>query len=125
MGGGVRRPRLDGERGDAVLAEADVLVMPTCITTAPRYEAPETYAAALEESLSMGRGKGRHPYVANTQPFNYTGHPALAVPVGKASAGLPVSMQLVGKDFDDALLLRAAYAYEHSVDWEATIGVRA
>ena len=38
-------------------------------------------------------------------PYNFTGHPALAVPVGKAG-GLPVSMQLVGRFFDDPLLLR-------------------
>lgn len=108
---------------DAALAEADVLVMPTCITTAPRYEAPATLADALKENLGMGRGPGRHPWVANTQPFNFTGHPALAVPCGKA-AGLPVSIQLVGRNFDDALLLRAAYAYQHSVDWDDIIGVR-
>ncbi|HZO24374.1 MAG TPA: amidase family protein, partial [Chloroflexota bacterium] len=61
---------------------------------------------------------------ANTQPFNYTGHPALAMPVGKSTAGLPASMQLIGKFFDDPLLLRVAYAYQHSVDWEATIAVK-
>ena len=42
----------------------------------------------------MANAKG---FARNTQPFNYTGHPALAVPVGKSSAGLPVSMQLVGR----------------------------
>ena len=57
----------------------------------------------------------------NTQPFNYTGHPALAMPVGKSSAGLPASMQLIGRFFDDPLLLRVAYAYQHSVDWDDTV----
>jgi Asp-tRNA(Asn)/Glu-tRNA(Gln) amidotransferase A subunit family amidase len=47
-------------------------------------------------------------------PFNYTGHPALSVPCGR-SGGLPVGMQLVGRRYDDALLLRVAHAYEHSV----------
>ncbi|QGG94991.1 amidase family protein [Actinomarinicola tropica] len=107
---------------DAVLAEVDVLVMPTCITTAPRYDAPTSWAAALEENLSMGRGADRHPWTANTQPFNLTGHPALAVPCGK-SDGLPVSMQLVGRPLDDALLLRAGYAYQQSVDWTEVIGL--
>ncbi len=55
----------------------------------------------------------------NTAPFNYTGHPAIAVPCGK-SAGLPVSMQLVARHFDDPLLLRVAAAYQHAVDWDAT-----
>jgi amidase len=60
----------------------------------------------------------------NTMPFNYTGHPALALPVGKSSAGLPVSMQLVGRFFDDALLMRAAYAFQHSIDWDKIISVQ-
>ena len=40
---------------------------------------------------------------------------ALALPVGKSPAGLPVSMQLVGRFFDDPLLMRVAYAYQHAV----------
>jgi amidase len=103
---------------DSALAEADILVMPTCILKAPPYEPPATYMDALEDNLNMiARSAAR-----NTMPFNYTGHPALALPVGK-SAGLPVSMQLVGRFFDDALLLQAAYAYEHSVDWDEIISV--
>jgi hypothetical protein len=34
-------------------------------------------------------------------------------------------MQLVGRFFDDPLLLRVAYAYQHSTDWETIIGVQA
>jgi amidase len=106
---------------DAALADIDVLVMPTCIMTAPKNHAPGSYLEAVEDNLSMlNRGSSR-----NTQPFNYTGHPALALPVGKSSAGLPVSMQLVGRFFDDPLLLRVAYAYQHSTDWDTIIGVQA
>src|SRR5262249_2381244 len=98
---------------DDALADVDVLVMPTCIATAPRNHRPGSHLEAVEDNLmAMSRGFSR-----NTQPFNYTGHPALAVPVGKSSAGLPVSMQLVGRFFDDALLMRVAHAYEHAVDW--------
>ena len=61
----------------------------------------------------------------NTQLFNYTGHPALALPVGTSSAGLPVSMQLVGRFFDDPLLMRVARAYQHATDWDKIIGVHA
>jgi amidase len=105
---------------DAALAEVDVLVMPTCIMTAPKNHTPGSYLEAVEDNLSMlNRGSSR-----NTQPFNYTGHPALALPVGKSSAGLPVSMQLVGRFFDDPLLLRVAYAYQHSTDWDTIIGVQ-
>jgi Asp-tRNA(Asn)/Glu-tRNA(Gln) amidotransferase A subunit family amidase len=52
-------------------------------------------------------------------------NPALAVPVGKSSAGLPISMQLVGRFFDDPLLRRIAHAYQHATDWSESIRVRA
>jgi amidase len=106
---------------DAALANVDVLVMPTCIMTAPKNHRPGSYLEAIEDNiLSASRGGSR-----NTQPFNYTGHPALALPVGKSAAGLPVSMQLVGRFFDDPLLMRVAYAYQHSTDWDTIIGVSA
>lgn len=104
---------------DAALANVDVLVMPTCIMTAPKNQRPGTYLEAVEENLATMNSLGSR----NTQPFNYTGHPDLALPVGKSSAGLPVSMQLVGRFFDDALLMRAAYAYQQSTDWDNIIGV--
>jgi amidase len=106
---------------DAALADVDVLVMPTCIMTAPKNHKPGSYLEAVEDNLTaLSRAGSR-----NTQPFNYTGHPALALPVGKSPAGLPVSMQLVGRFFDDPLLMRIAYAYQHSTDWGKIIGVRA
>jgi len=58
-------------------------------------------------------------------PAVLAGHPALALPVGKSSAGLPVSMQLVGRFFDDPLLMRVAHAYQHATDWNKIIGVHA
>jgi len=104
---------------DTALQDVDALVMPTCLMTAPKNHQPSTYLEAVEDNLaSMARGFAR-----NTQPFNYTGHPALALPVGK-STGLPVSMQLVGRFFDDALLLRVGHAFQHATDWNKIIGVR-
>ena len=77
---------------------------------APKNHQPGSYLEAVEDNLTaLARGGSR-----NTQPFNYTGHPALALPVGKSLNGLPVSMQLVGRFFDDPLVLRVAYAYEHA-----------
>ncbi len=104
---------------DSALANVDLLVMTTCIMTAPKNHTPGSYLEAVEDNLAaMNSGGSR-----NTLPFNYTGHPALALPVGKSSAGLPVSMQLVGRFFDDPLLMRTAYAYQQSTDWDKIIGV--
>jgi aspartyl-tRNA(Asn)/glutamyl-tRNA(Gln) amidotransferase subunit A len=47
-----------------------------------------------------------------TIPFNVTGHPALGVPIGMSRAGLPLGMQIVGRAFDEPLLLRIAAAVE-------------
>lgn len=103
---------------DKALMECDVLVMPTSMTTAPKYNPPSSPLEALEEELNnMVRKESR-----NTAPFNFTGHPALAVPVGKSS-GLPVSMQLIGKFFDDPLLLQVANSYQNSVDWTKIISI--
>jgi aspartyl-tRNA(Asn)/glutamyl-tRNA(Gln) amidotransferase subunit A len=52
-------------------------------------------------------------------PFNLTGHPAMALMCGLSDAGLPLSMQLVGRPFDEATLLRAARAYERATPWHA------
>jgi amidase len=106
---------------DAALADVDVLVMPTCLMTAPKNHSPGSHLEAIEDNLSTANRRASR----NTQPFNYTGHPALALPVGKSSAGLPVSMQLVGRFFDDPLLMRVAYAYQHSTDWDKIISVQA
>jgi amidase len=105
---------------DAALADVDVLVMPTCLMTAPKNHTPGSYLEAVADNLETMHSRGSR----NTLPFNYTGHPALALPVGKSSAGLPASMQLVGRFFDDPLLMRIAYAYQHTTDWDTLIRVQ-
>jgi aspartyl-tRNA(Asn)/glutamyl-tRNA(Gln) amidotransferase subunit A len=50
-------------------------------------------------------------------PFNVTGHPAVAMMAGLAQDGLPVSVQFVGRYFDDATVLRVAAAYEKATGW--------
>jgi aspartyl-tRNA(Asn)/glutamyl-tRNA(Gln) amidotransferase subunit A len=50
-------------------------------------------------------------------PFNLTGHPALAMMSGLSKSGLPLSVQFVGRAFDEATLLRVAAAYERVTRW--------
>ena len=55
----------------------------------------------------------RMEMVANTAPFDVSHHPAMAVPCGM-SDGLPVSMMLVGRHFDEPTMFRVADAYQRS-----------
>jgi amidase len=66
--------------------------------------------SSLEDPLSLGFE------ILNTSVFNVTGHPAMSVPCGM-SDGLPIGMMLVGKQFDEATIYRAAYAFEQLGDW--------
>jgi aspartyl-tRNA(Asn)/glutamyl-tRNA(Gln) amidotransferase subunit A len=73
-----------------------------------------TGAAPRVDAVDEGPWRREHPI---TGPFNATGHPALAVPIGFGADGLPLSMQLVGRNFDEAMLLRIAQAYETAAGW--------
>ena len=91
---------------DRALAEVDLLVLPTLplkATLIPAADAPrEEYVA---RALEM---------IPNTAPFDVTGHPAMNVPCA-VSGGLPVGMMLVGRRGDEAMMLRAAHAFEQRV----------
>lgn len=50
-------------------------------------------------------------------PFNLTGNPALALPTGFTPSGLPLSMQIIGKPFDEVTVYRVARAYEQATGW--------
>ena len=50
-------------------------------------------------------------------PFNVTGQPALVIPAGFAKSGLPLSLQLVGHPFGEAMLYRVAQFYEDATGW--------
>ena len=54
-----------------------------------------------------------------TVPFNFTGQPAASVPCGFTAAGLPVGLQIVGRRYDEATVLRAAAAFEEARPWAA------
>ena len=57
-----------------------------------------------------------YPRQART-PFNVTGHPALSLPIGFSKAGLPLSLQIVGRHWDEATIYRVARAYERATPW--------
>jgi aspartyl-tRNA(Asn)/glutamyl-tRNA(Gln) amidotransferase subunit A len=86
-----------------VLQDVDVLVTPTSPTPAP------AFSVVLDPDFPFGR--------SNMPPFNMTGLPALALPCGFSSAGLPLSLQIAGRPFDEATVLRAGHAYEQATEW--------
>ncbi len=91
-----------------VLKEVDALVMPSAPHPAPHLEA--TPGRSVREKV-VGI---RRTY---TCLFNLTGHPALSVPCGFSSDGLPLGMQLVGGYFEDGLLFRLGHQYQQATDW--------
>jgi aspartyl-tRNA(Asn)/glutamyl-tRNA(Gln) amidotransferase subunit A len=52
-----------------------------------------------------------------TRPINYLGLPSLSIPCGFTSSGLPVGMQLVGRSFDEAMLLQIGAAFQRATDF--------
>jgi amidase len=94
---------------DAVLADYDLLLMPTTPMKAqplPASGCPrEEYMARALEMIN------------NTCPTDASGHPAMSVPCGMID-GLPVGMMLIGRKFDEATVLRASDAFETAGDWK-------
>jgi aspartyl-tRNA(Asn)/glutamyl-tRNA(Gln) amidotransferase subunit A len=85
---------------NAALAEVDVLLCASSMDPACRIDRP----AEVERT---------YPRQART-PFNVTGHPALAMMAGLSSGGLPLSVQFVARNFDEAMLFRVARAWEQA-----------
>jgi aspartyl-tRNA(Asn)/glutamyl-tRNA(Gln) amidotransferase subunit A len=56
-----------------------------------------------------------------TRPINYLGLPSLAIPSGFTRAGLPVGMQLVGRSFEEAMLLRIGAAFQRATDFHERV----
>jgi aspartyl-tRNA(Asn)/glutamyl-tRNA(Gln) amidotransferase subunit A len=76
------------------------------------------FALGLDHPASIA-GKPVPPYgwLPYTYPFNLTGQPAASVPCGFTRDGLPIGLQIVGRRFDDATVLRAAAAFERARPW--------
>jgi aspartyl-tRNA(Asn)/glutamyl-tRNA(Gln) amidotransferase subunit A len=68
-----------------------------------------------------GKDVGPSAWMPFTQPFNLTGQPAASLPVGFDSNGLPVGLQVVGRAYEDALVLRACRAFEEMQPWAAAL----
>ncbi len=93
---------------DQALTRHELLLMPTTpmkATPIPAQDAP--LALYCQRAFEM---------LPNTAPFDVSGHPAMNVPCGM-SAGLPVGMQLVGAQYAESTIYRAAHAFEQLGDW--------
>jgi aspartyl-tRNA(Asn)/glutamyl-tRNA(Gln) amidotransferase subunit A len=90
--------------------QVDVLVTPATMLAAPRPD--ETHVQIGNRQMST-----REALLRPMRPFNLTGLPALSVPCGFTSRGLPIGLQIAGKPFDEATVLRLAHAYEQHTDW--------
>jgi aspartyl-tRNA(Asn)/glutamyl-tRNA(Gln) amidotransferase subunit A len=89
---------------NAALSRYDAFLTASALTTAPRFdEAVDNRASASP---------------MQTIPFNVTGHPAMSVPVGLASDGLPIGVQVVGRPFDEPTVFRISRAVERLSGWE-------
>ena len=103
----LRAQRVRGRLGRetlALLERVDALVFPGPATPALRFEEVST-----REVMP--------PAARYTSPWNLLGLPALVLPCGFNRDGLPVSMQVVGRPFDEAMVFRVARAYERATDW--------
>ena len=85
----------------------DILVCPSSPSPAPRIG---------ETSLSNGE-ELRSGLLRLTSPFNTVGFPAISLPCGYTRSGLPVSLQIAARPFEESLLLKVAHAYENAHSW--------
>jgi len=86
-----------------VMKTVDVLATPTTPKTAP------TFKTMYDPELAFPR--------TNMPPFNLTGQPTLALPCGLSASGLPLSLQLSGRAFEETTVLRLGHAYQRATDW--------
>jgi aspartyl-tRNA(Asn)/glutamyl-tRNA(Gln) amidotransferase subunit A len=95
---------------DGFFEAYDLLVTPTM-------PCPPFTAGADQPGWVAGRPTEYLSWTAFTYPFNVTGQPAATVPCGVDRGGLPVGLQIVGRRGEDALVLRAARAFERAFPW--------
>jgi len=93
------------ERINEVFDDADVLLTPTIAAPPPK-------AGVWGRRGGLRAMNGGSPYVSFTSQWNFTGQPALSLPMGFDGDGLPLSVQLVGRPDDEATLLSLAAQLE-------------
>jgi aspartyl-tRNA(Asn)/glutamyl-tRNA(Gln) amidotransferase subunit A len=96
------RAKLETDMAE-IMKTVDVLATPTTPTPAP------PFSMVLDPDFPFPR--------SNMAPFNMTGLPALALPCGFSTDGLPLSLQIAGRPFDEATVLRVGHTYEQATDW--------
>jgi len=87
-----------------LLQDVDLLLTPTASTAAPTYDALTSRPDELLRSI-------------HTAYWDAVGNPALVVPAGLTADGLPLSLQLAARPFEEALLVRVGDAYQQATDW--------
>ncbi len=100
-----RERRLMLQEFDAAYHRFDALVTATAPAAAPRFGVWQTEHFWQKASF--------------TTPFNVSGGPALSLCMGFDPAGLPLALQIAGRPFDEATVLRVGDAYERATPWRA------
>jgi aspartyl-tRNA(Asn)/glutamyl-tRNA(Gln) amidotransferase subunit A len=93
---------------DDAFNDFDLVVLPT------RRRTPRKIDAAIKREES---DKPRNPELENTGQFNMYGIPAISVPCGFTSGGLPVGLMIAGPRFSEGRVLALAAAYERATEW--------
>jgi aspartyl-tRNA(Asn)/glutamyl-tRNA(Gln) amidotransferase subunit A len=101
--------RIIKEEYARVLQDVDFLVTPSSPVAAWRIDAE---SIVLDGHSYPVRGPGSGMTARCTSPSNATGLPAMSIPCGFTSAGLPIGLQLIGRPFEEALLFQVAHGYE-------------
>ncbi|MGA2360030.1 MAG: amidase [Terriglobales bacterium] len=89
---------------------ADVIVSPTLPAFSPPIGEVWVQSGDLRENVIDA-------FLRFNIPYDLTGFPAISIPCGLSSTGLPIGLQIAGRAFDETTVLRVANAYEQSTEW--------
>ena len=89
----------------------DILLTPS--TAVPAFDI-NTYQVT---EIAGVKGTPALEWTPFTYPFNFTGQPTASVPCGWTEDGLPIGLQIIGRRFDDATVLKVAAAFEQAAPW--------